>query len=139
MLRSFDQLLRVERVPGLDKPRSPYMFTAFLDKGKIASGKTLVFAADIAVSSTDFEIDNVLFFDKTIPGEYLFRHNIVVRVTLGKDGIRPRYVLCDEDWGETSGGRGFEKDELGYYIPLSSRKGFRGKLRFTLQEWNVAD
>lgn len=135
VLRKFDELLRVERVGGLDKPRSPYMFTAYLDQDKITSGRQLVFSIDVAVSSTEFEIDEFLFFDKTIPGEYLFRNNIVIRITPGADGPAVRYIFSDDGWGE-SRGSDIETDEQGMYIPLTSRKGFKAKFRFQLTQWN---
>ena len=129
MLRKFDELLRI------DRPRSPYIFTAYLDKDKITAGGQLVFSIDVAVSSTDFEIDNFLFFDKTIPGENLFRNNIVIRITLGAEGPVVRYVFSDDSWGESRGTE-IDVDDQGMYIPLTSRKGFKARLRFKISEWN---
>lgn len=139
VLRSFDELLRVENISGLEAQRSPYMFTAFLDTSRIAKGRTMVFSADLTVSATDYEIDGFAFFNRTIPGEYLYRNQLVIRVTLDGDQFRPRYLLGDDDWGETNGGRDLKKDDDGYFIPLSSKKGFRGKLRFLFAPWNNPD
>jgi hypothetical protein len=135
VLREFDELMRVDRVGGLSQARSPYMFSVFLDKKKITTGGQLVFAIDIAVSSTEFEIDEFLFFDKSIPGENLFRNNIVIRISPGDDGPVVRYVLSDDNWGESRGTE-IESDANGMYIPLTSRKGFKAKLRFKIIAWN---
>lgn len=138
VLRKFDELLRVDNVEGLNKARSPYMFTAFLDTSKITVGGQLVFSIDVSVSSTEFEIDEVLFFDKSIPGENLYRNNIVVRVTLDKQGPSVRYIFSDDSWGESRGSE-IESDDKGMYIPLESRKGFKARLRFQMDEWNGID
>ncbi len=135
VLRRFDELLRVEKVQGLDAARSPCMFTAFLQSKNIVAGRTMVFSIDLAVSSTDYEIDGFLFFDRTIPGENLFRNTVVVRVSLGSDGFRVRYKFTDDDWGETPGSP-VRTDDRGMYIPLESRKGFNGRLRLAIERWN---
>ena len=129
VLRQFDDLMRS------DKPRSPYLFTAYLDTAKITTGGQLVFSIDVAVSSTEFEIDRFLVFDKTIPGENLFRNNIVIRITLGTAGPVVRYIFSDDSWGE-SRGTDIKSDAQGMYIPLKSGKGFQAKLRFKVAPWN---
>ena len=141
VLRKFDELMRVEEP---NKARSPRMFTAFLDKSKIPDQKAddpnpaaLVFSIDVAVSSTEFEIDGFLFFNDTIPGEYLFRDNIVIRISKGDDGLQVHYIFSDEDWGEPGAddepGHPIEKDDNGdMYIPLQrarvSRRSFASRL-----------
>ena len=135
ILRKFDELLRVEQVHGLQRQRSPYLFTAYLDKAKITTGGQLVFSVDVTVSSTEFEIDEFLFFDKSIPGENLFRKNIVIRITSAENGPVVRYIFSDESWGESRGTE-VETDDQGMFIPLSSRKGFKAKLRFKMAHWN---
>ena len=129
IFRPFDQLLRV------DPPRSPYLFSLFLDTRKVTSGRTIVFNAEIAVSATDYEIDGFLFFDHHVEGEVLFRNNLVVRATRRDDGWSIRYNFADDKWSESRGTE-VPSDEKGQYIPLESSKGFKGKLRLKYRAWN---
>ena len=55
--------------------------------------------------------------------------------TLGSSGFRVRYKFGDDDWGE-SGGSEVRTDDRGMYIPLESRKGFKGRLRLAVERWN---
>jgi len=135
ILRPYDQLLKVENVERLDEPRSPFLFSLFLSSAKITSGRTIVFAAELAVSSTDYEIDGFLVFDQHVEGEVLFRNLLTVRATKADDGWNLRYVLADDGWSE-SRGRDVESDDRGPFIPLSSDKGFKGKLRLQYTHWN---
>lgn len=135
VLRQFDELLRIKNVDGLDKARSPFMFSAFLQSKNITIGKTLVFSVDLAVSTTEYEIDGFLFFDQKIPGEYLYRNTVVIRVTSAADGMKVRYNFSDDSWGESAGSE-INQDDKGMYIPLSSRKGFKAKLRLDVKRWN---
>jgi len=135
VLRGFDELLKIENVDGLNKARSPYMFSAFLSSGNITVGKSVVFSVDLAVSTTDYEIDGFLFFDKTVPAEYLFRNTVVIRITKGANGFKVKYNFSDDSWSESAGSE-IKKDDNGMYIPLSSKKGFKAKLRLNVSDWN---
>ena len=135
VLRDFDELLRIEKIKGLNKARSPYMFSAFLDSKQITKGRSLVVSIDLAVSATEYEIDGFLFFDTKIPGEYLFRDTVVVKITPKNGSFKMAYSLSDERWGE-SAKKEMPNDAQGYYIPLHSKKGFKAKLRLVLQQWN---
>jgi hypothetical protein len=132
-LRKFDELLHIDKIEGQTDPRSPVLFSVFLDSTRITFGKTLVFSVDMSVSSTEYEIDEFLFFDRKIPGEYLFRNTVVIRATSNADGWKIRYNLADDSWGE-SRGRKAEYDEKGFFIPLKSAKGFSGKLRLSVDK-----
>lgn len=127
IIRKFDDLLRLEKA-NRQEPRSPVLFSVFLDRAKIQAGRTLVFSIELGVSTTGYELNGVLWFDHNIPGEYLFRDTVTIRATFGNDEPTLRYRLTDEDWGE---GRGtaLQQDNRSYYILLSSRKGFKAKLR----------
>lgn len=132
VFRSYDELFKPEAV-GLQGPRWPYLFSVFLDTAQITHGRTVVFSIELAVSATDYEINGRVFRARRIPGECLYRDTIVVRATPQSDGSwRVRYVESDEAWGEGLG-RDAESDDQGTFIPLSSRKGFRGKLRIVLR------
>jgi len=137
VLRKFDEMLRIENIEELDTPRTPYIFSAFLQSKNITLGKSLVFSIDLAVSTTEYEIDNFLFLKTTIPGEYLFRNTIVVRVKSETDGFKVRYLFSDDSWGE-SNGVAIKQDDKGMYIPLASNKGFKAKLRLKINRWNEA-
>lgn len=134
ILRSFDELLRVDKVDGLVSPRSPFLFSIFLDSSQVTSGRSIVFGAEITVSSTDYEVDGFLVFDHHVEGEVLFRNRLIVRATHVDDGWTLRYNFSDDRWSEARGSK-VETDEQGAFIPLSSAKGFRGKLRLHCSEW----
>lgn len=98
-------------------------------------GKTIVFSAELIVSSTDYVIDGPLFTKKRVDGESLFRNTVTVRLTLNSDSWNVRYVFSDDSWSENIG-KDVEKDKDGWFIPLSSLKGFKGKLRLKYKEWS---
>ncbi len=135
IFRKFDQMLRVGQVDGLEEPRSPYLFSLFLDTKKITTGRTIVFSTEVIVTSTDYVIDGVLFFDERIEGESLFRNTLTIRATINDGSWNVRYVMSDDNWSENRG-RDVETDNDGWYIPLSSRKGFAGKLRLKYEQWS---
>ncbi len=135
VLRKFDELLKVNNVAGLNKARSPYLFSAFLSSKNITVGKSVVFSVDLSVSTTDYEIDGFLFFDRTVPGEYLFRNTVVIRITSDAEGFKVRYNFSDDAWSESNGSE-IKSDDKGLYIPLTSKKGFKARLRLYVDEWN---
>lgn len=133
VFRTFDELLRPENL-GRDKPRLPVLFSVFLDSSKITHGRTLVFTIDVVVRSTEYRIDRLLFLEKRIPEENLYREKLTVRATISDDDWNIRYILTDEEWGEKLG-KDIQSDSNGDYIPLSSKKGFEGKLYLDIQPW----
>ena len=135
VLRQFDELLKIENIDGLEKARSPFMFSAFLQSKNITVGRTLVFSVDLAVSTTEYEIDGFLFFDQSIPGENLYRNTVVIRITAAADGMKIKYNFSDDSWGESAGSE-IQQDDSGMYIPLSSKKGFKARLRLDVKHWN---
>ncbi|MFN2361520.1 MAG: esterase/lipase family protein [Marinobacter sp.] len=133
VLRKFDEMFRPNEL-GISAPRSPVLFSTFLDSSRITveRGRTLVMAVELAVSPTDYLIDGKLWFEDRIPGEYLFRDTIVLRVTPQTDGSwSVRYVLADENQGDGDG-RKADLDGDSHSIPVSSRKGFKAKLELKL-------
>ncbi len=133
VLRKFDDLFRPEK-SGLSAPRSPVLFSAFLDTRKITVGRSFMFSLDLRVLTTGYEIDGFLIFNRHIPGENLFRNTLAVRATPRRDEWHIRYNLTDDSWGENAGSAA-EGDAKGTFIPLSSKKGFRGKLRLKISSW----
>lgn len=131
VLRGFDELLNPKQAK-LDKPRSPVLFSAFLDTRKITVGKSVVFSLELAVSATGYTIDNRLWLDQHVEGEYLFRDTITLKVTQTQGGFNVRYLRTDERWSEGTGTLA-EQDGENYFIPLSSGKGFKGRLWLAVQ------
>ncbi len=134
IFRTFDEIFRVSRVDGLAAPRMPVLFSLFLDTAKITIGRTLVFAVELCVSSTEYEIDGFLFFDRSIPGEYLFRDTVVIRATPEGNGWRVRFNLADDAWSDSRGQEATKEGDE-FVIPLQTAKGFRGKLRLAARTW----
>lgn len=129
VLRRFDELFGPAGTP-LDEPRSPVLFTTFLDTARITAGRTLVFSVDLAVSTTGYTVDGTSITRQHIPGENLFRNNVTIRATRAEDGWNLRYVMADDHWGE-SRGTDAQRDGEDWLIPLQSSKGFAGRLRLT--------
>lgn len=135
VFRSFDELLKLERA-NRTTPRSPVLFSTYLDSAQVTHGRTMVVVVDLAVRTTEYRIDGRLFLDRRIPGEHLFRERITFRITQRRrGGFNVRYVMTDEKWGESTG-RLVEQDEQGGVIELKSAKGFRAKLRLRVSPWN---
>ena len=131
ILRSYDELLDTPRA-NIDAPRSPVLFSAFLDTAHITTGRTLVFALELAVSTTGYTIDRKLWPDQHLEGEYLFRDTLTLRLTRNPDGFRLRYLSSDENWSENTGTLA-EATDGGYAIALSSKKGFKATLRLVVR------
>lgn len=134
VLRTFDELFKSQDVKQ-ENPRNPFLFSVFLDTSKITHGRTIVFTLDLVVRTTEYRINEKLFFHKRIPEENLYRQKITIRSTKSDTGWNIRYIPTDEEWGEKRG-RDLSSDEQGPYIPLSSKKGFKGKLRLNIDHWN---
>lgn len=130
ILRRFDDMFPAKESGKQKAPRHPVLFSAYLDTRNITVKRstTLVFSVELAVSTTDYEVDGFLFFDQHVPGEYLFRNTVVVRATMEEGGWKLRYVFADDNWSEKTGTL-VENDAAGSFIPLTSAKGFKGKLR----------
>lgn len=133
ILRGFDEMLKPER-KNLASPRWPVLFSVFLDTRKISFGSWIVFSIDVAVSSTNYEIDGFLWNNRRIEGEYLFRNTIVVRAKQDGDRWELKYLMADDAWGENPG-TPVKLDDKGFYIPCESAKGFKGKLRLSTRRW----
>ncbi len=135
VLRKFDELFPSASATAAVTARMPVLFSVFLSKRDITIGRTLVFSLDLSVSTTGYEIDEFLFFNNHIPGEHLYRNTLTIRVNRSGDEWRVRYVFTDESWGE-SRGHAVQQDDRGPFIPLESKKGFKGKLRLLGSGWN---
>lgn len=133
IFRRFDEMFHPERT-GHDHARHPVLFSVFLDTRKIQHGRTMVFVADIAVRSTEFKVGGFWFLNQRIPDENLYREKLVLRATRNEDGWTLRHIPADERWGE-SRGSDLQQDERGWYVPLSSSKGFRARLYLEFTAW----
>lgn len=142
IFRGYDELFKYEEM-GLAKPRSPVLFSTFLNTQKIVKGKTVVFNVEIAVSSTGYTIEGRLW-NQHIEGEYLFRDTLTLRATPTnkptngplkgptKDSWNLRYLYTDERWSDGRGTLAEQKDDE-YLIPLKSAKGFKAELRLIIR------
>jgi hypothetical protein len=138
-----------------DDPRSPVLFSVFLDgtKSTTANGD-IAFSIDLAVASSGYEIAGRLF-SSHIPGEYLFRNTLALFARRSvKDGTWSlRYVWTDDKWasGPTKaaddatatadddpdeGATTATIDAQGFSIPLKSAKGFVGTLHVAVSNWS---
>lgn len=126
VLRSFEELMDPAGI-GRAVPRSPILFSAYLDSSRITVGRSLVFAVDVAVSSTGYTIDGALWRDQHISGEYLYRNTITIRVTPGTSGWNVYYTFADDRWSESRGKKA-GSDGTSFSIPLQSQKGFAATL-----------
>ena len=70
---------------------------------RITVGRTIVFAVELTVSTTDYVIDGFLFLDQRIEGEYLFRNTLTIRATQSGSNWSLRYNLSDDSWSEARG------------------------------------
>lgn len=130
VLRTYDELLK-PAAAGLAAPRTPVLFSTFLDSSRITVGNELTFSVDVAVSTTGYTIDGFLFLDQHIPGEHLLRETLSIRARREGDAWKVLYVPTSDRWGEDRG-RAAEEAEGGWYIPLQSKK-FDGRLWLELQ------
>ncbi|MCH8558981.1 MAG: hypothetical protein LAT84_14255 [Balneolia bacterium] len=127
VFKTFDEMFPKQAA---GKAKMPVLFSVYLDTSKVEAGQTMVFTADLCVRTTEYRIGGRIFRRQRIPEENLFRDKITLRATQSsKDGdFTLRYNLTDEEWGEKRG-HGCKQDEKGIYIPISSKKGFKAKLR----------
>ena len=135
ILRQFDELFPRDDKRG-NAPRSPYLFSVFLDSAKIVSGKALVFSIDLAVSTTGYEINGGLFARSHIPAEYLFRNTLVLKVTPGTqvNDWLVTYIWADDAWATAKGEAAAFKDGA-FTIPVESDKGFKATFRLNPAAW----
>jgi hypothetical protein len=134
IFRSFDELLRPTRLQR-EKPRTPVLFSVFLDTARIQVGRTLVFGVKIVVRSTEYL---VLGTNQRYPAEVLFDETLTIRATVKPEGWRLRYVLADQ-WSESTGREMLLDASTGLaVIPLENRKGFKGSLQMDFSRWNAS-
>lgn len=131
ILRKYDELFPKK---ARTKPRWPFLFSAFLDSAKVPVGENMLFTIELSVSSTGYEIDGFLWMDRDIPGETLFRDTLFIRADRRKDGWDLFYNLDSKHWAKTRATR-VSQDKDGYFVPLSSEKGFEAKLRLVFDSW----
>ncbi len=132
VLRTYDELLPPKNIRG-ERPNPPVLFSAFLDSSRITTGNSIVFSVDLSVSTTGYEIDDVLFLKKHVDGEYLYRNTLAIKATLNGDQWSIRYTLTDISWSEETGSLAEQADE-GFIIPIASDKGFRATLRLKVRK-----
>lgn len=110
---------------------SVFLYTKFRTKGS----RTIVFTIDLAVSTTGYVIDKIFMFDKHISGEYLFRDTITISAKQSETSWNINFNFMSDGWGDKITTK-IMQDEDGFYIPLESQKGFKGRLRLIAEAWN---
>jgi hypothetical protein len=133
IFRTYDEMMHPDRV-NLNAPRNPVLFSVFLDTTKIVAGSTLMFAIDITVKSTDFEVDGFVF-DKNLANENLFRETVIVKVTLENGSWIYRYVIESQQPSDAPG-QEIPIVDNALSIPLQNAKGFEASLRLTIEPWS---
>ncbi|NYT38992.1 hypothetical protein ERD78_19290 [Allopusillimonas soli] len=137
ILRGYDELLNLEDTDR-DAPRWPMLFSAYLDTSKITVGRTVVFGVELKVSTTGYTINNKLWLDQHVEGEYLFRDTLTFKVTLKPGGFNLRYLRTDESWSEKKGTLAQFGPDASFSVPLDSGKGFKGTLALTVHKISPA-
>lgn len=135
ILRQFGEMFAADGSV-IPDARDPYLFSVFLDKRKIAAGNALVFSVDIIVTTTGYEVDGSLFASTHIPGENLFRDNLVLSAEPAKEeGLwKVMYAWSDDQWSGTRK-QAAASTEYGYAVPLQSKKGFAATLQLRVRDW----
>jgi hypothetical protein len=93
-----------------------------------------MFAIDITVKSTDFEVDGFVF-DKNLANENLFRETVIVKVTLENGSWIYRYVIESQQPSDAPG-QEIPIVDNALSIPLQNAKGFEASLRLTIEPWS---
>ena len=129
IFRTYDEMFK----PAANSvARMPTLFSISLDSNRIAKGgKEVVFAVDLRVTTTDFEVDG-LFWDKNLPDRRLFNDRLVIQLPkkISKDtqathAIKAKWEQSMEEEKEISLVNGT------YSIPLKSQSsGMSGRLEF---------
>jgi hypothetical protein len=130
ILRTYDEIR-----PGEDAPRSPTLFSTFLDTRKITVGTSIVFGLDLQVSSTGYEVGSFLS-KQHLDGEYLFRDTITIKATRTAERFNIHYLFTDENWSEAKGKAAQQLTDGTFMIPIASKKGFQAKLLLNASTWN---
>lgn len=137
VIRGFDELMRPEKLDRAE-PRSPVLFSVFLDRQRITVGRTLVFSLDLAVSTTGYYVGNIPLLRRHVDGEYLFRNTVTFKLTRNQGDWSARYTMTDDHWSENVGSY-IAREGDAFVVELSSAKGFKGRLRFNVSNRVAAD
>jgi hypothetical protein len=132
-----------------DSPRSPYLFSVFLDAAQsVKASRSVSFAVDLKVLVPDYEVDGRLFRQRHYEGGFILQRQILIEVfpdfsDLSKS--RVRYGFQETNPGKPgivaqthAIGGGAEPSGLTFTIPLEqkTRPGFQGKLRVRARQWH---
>ena len=96
IFRTFDEMLRPDKIAPGASPRHPTLFSLFLAKGQIVNprGKSLGFSLDLGILVPQYEVAGVLWFKDHFEGGYLFRDKINLEAfPPGSRADNPDWVL----------------------------------------------
>lgn len=136
ILRTFDEMMKPEKV-NLSSPRYPMLFTTFLDRKNIQANETIVFSVDLAITTTDYLVDG-LIWKNHIDGEEIYRERITLRAKYYEDKWNLN-VVYEDNWSGSIGKKAerneqrVEQKGTSFLVKLSSTKGFNGVLRLEIK------
>ncbi|MEM7231097.1 MAG: hypothetical protein AAF517_02915 [Planctomycetota bacterium] len=143
IFREFDELLRVDRVPGLDRPRHPVLFSTYLSRGAVVNPhrKSLGFSLDLHVRVPDYYVEKRFWPDDHFEGGYIYREKLNFEVTPPRsegDGWKLRYGSDERTPNRVT--RAVEPVEaanddgaIRYRIPVNSAANARPGIRAVLE------
>ena len=147
--RTYDELFpRQEGERGLDRTRSPHLFTVFLDPRKsMKKGRnpSVAFAFDLAILVPDYEVDGIVWLNRHYEGGYIYRELILVEATPNSEALggwninygyqskTPNSASKRVETRPLSQGNGIAFD-----IEVNQERlpGIKAKLRIEAQRWN---
>lgn len=143
ILRGYDELMKDSN------KRDPHLFSVFLDSTKtppmdfertgVASpdeerDPDIVFVVDLEVKATEYEINNVLFLDTHLPGERIFKNQIVFFIKRVSHGIFNLNYKWNDDYCGSKQNEKTNYSEDNWVIDVKSEKGFQAQLKITIDD-----
>lgn len=146
ILRGYDELMKDSN------KRDPYLFSVFLDSEKkppkdfektgvappdeeLELDPEIVFVIDLEVKATEYEIDNVLFLDTHLPGERIFKNQIVFFIRRIRHGIFELSYKWNDDYCDKQNKiTNYSESEGNWVIDVRSEKGFQAQLKITIDD-----
>jgi hypothetical protein len=88
----------------IDRTKSPYLFSAFLDPNKsVKTSDAVSVAFNLKVLVPDYEVDGVLFMKRHYEGGYILREFILIEAipdSTAPEGCRIKYGYQEDNPGK---------------------------------------
>lgn len=148
VFRTFDEMLRPQKIAPDATARHPFLFTTFLDtRQRVNLQRTsLGFSVDLGVLVPQYEVDKKLWFDEHYEGGYLFRDKINLEAfppdpQTADVGWTLRYGFDKETPNSTAhaADRSVEGDQMVFRIPVEQQTtpGIKACLVLRARSWNT--